>query len=69
MVLVLQNCGQVDFYKNLPKPADLKLYQDNWPAPRYANRGLLSSFVTNMAKRLCRLSLKNEINWLKKRLS
>ena len=69
MVLVLQNCGQVDFYKNLPKPADLKLYQDNWPAPRYGNRGLVSSFVTNMAKRLCRLSLKNEINWLKKRLS
>ena len=68
MVLVLQNCGLVDFYKNIPKQADLTVYQENWPAPHYANRGLVTSFSKIALKRLMSISLTKEINWLKKRL-
>ncbi|WP_340679153.1 hypothetical protein [Paraglaciecola sp.] len=68
MVLVLQNCGLVGFYKNLPKQVGLNNYQQNWPASYYANRGLFMSFSKVALKRLMSLSLKNEINWLKKRL-
>jgi hypothetical protein len=68
MVLVLQNCGLVSFYKNIPKQTNLTVYQQNWPAPHYAKRSLFTSFFKIAFKRLMNLSLKNEINWLKKRL-
>ena len=69
MILVLQNCGQVDFYANLARQTQLQDVTQDWPAPSYANRGLYSSFVKILAKRLLGLSLKAEIHWLKKRLS
>ncbi|KXI28516.1 hypothetical protein [Paraglaciecola hydrolytica] len=68
MVLVLQNCGLVDFYKNHPQLQKMASYQSNWPAPQYENRGLFTSFIKVMSKRLIKLSLKNEFNWLKTRL-
>jgi hypothetical protein len=68
MVLVLQNCGLNNLYKNLPKISDLKIYDRNWPAPDYANRSLFTSFFKLMLNRFMHFSIKNEINWLKKRL-
>lgn len=68
MVLVLQNCGLKNLYKNLPEISDLKDYNKNWPVAVYSNKSLFISFFKLLLNRFIQLSIKNEISWLKKRL-
>lgn len=68
MVLILQNCGVVDYFRNLAKLAELKPYKLQWSKAEYEDRNLIVGFIKSLTKRLLKLSIKNEINWLKKRL-
>lgn len=68
MVLILQNCGVVDYFRNLAKPAELKPYKLQWSKAEYEDHNLIVGFTKSLTKRLLKLSIKNEINWLKKRL-
>jgi hypothetical protein len=68
IVLVLQNCGAVDFYKNRKSNFVPNQYRTDWPDADYANITLLNGFIKELVKRLSKLSFKNEINWLKKRI-
>jgi hypothetical protein len=68
IVLILQNCGVVDYFRNLTKPANLKPYKLQWSKAEYEDRNLLVDILKLLTKRLFQLSIKNEIDWLKKRL-
>jgi hypothetical protein len=68
MVLILQNCGVVDYFKSLTKPTELRPYKQAWPKADYEDRNLLVNFIKLLGRRLWQLSIKNEISWLKKRL-
>ncbi|MEP7702687.1 hypothetical protein [Paraglaciecola sp. 25GB23A] len=68
LVLVLQNCGMVDFYKNRKQVIFEQACRQDWPRPNYESRNLVISIIKSFSQRLLKLSIKNEINWLKKRL-
>ncbi len=69
LILVLQNCGAVDFYKNLETNFVANRYKTDWPDTDYKNITLIRGFFKELIKRLSKLSFKNEINWLKRRLN
>jgi hypothetical protein len=68
MVLVLQNSGAVNFYKNRPLGLFSTPYKQDWPQASYEKSHFFIDIIKAMGKRLIRISLKNEISWLKKRL-
>ncbi|MCF2947740.1 hypothetical protein L0668_06460 [Paraglaciecola aquimarina] len=69
MVLILQNYGFLDLYKNKLEISPYKQVNFNWPKAEYEKKSLLSGALTQLLKRLSKLSIKSEVNWLKKRLN
>ncbi|WP_158971633.1 hypothetical protein [Paraglaciecola sp. L3A3] len=69
MILVLQNYGFLNLYKNRPEISPYKAPKFNWPKAPYQNKSMLSGLFIQMVKRLTKISIKGEINWLKKRLN
>ena len=59
----------VDFYKNLETNFVANRYKTDWPDTDYKNITLIRGFFKELIKRLSKLSFKNEINWLKRRLN
>lgn len=69
MVLVMQNYGTIDFYQHKQKSTPFKNPQFNWQKAQYQNKSIASGFMTLLLKRLMKLSLKGEVQWLKKRIN
>jgi len=68
-VLLMQNHGALDYYISRKPPIAFEERRDNWPEAAYQNPpGLLFGFAKALGKRLLKLSVTNEINWLKTRL-
>lgn len=68
MVLVLQNTGVLNFYKNRQKNDQLRPMSQHWPKAGYQNKSLAMGFISALCQRIVHISIKNEIVWLKKRL-
>jgi hypothetical protein len=69
LVLLMQNCGAVDFYEKKPLTIEFKQKRDFWPQADYQTTSLNKGLVSTLGKRLLKISFKNERDWLKKRLA
>ena len=67
LVLVMQNQGAMQGYQNKQASISFAATQ-HWPPASYQHKSLFAGLLKVLAKRLMKLSLKAEINWLKKRL-
>ncbi|MEP1551449.1 hypothetical protein [Paraglaciecola sp.] len=68
LVLTMQNYGAVAFYQNAPK-VEFDSLKEEWPKASYQKLSLATAVITTVFRRLLKLSLKREFEWLKKRLS
>lgn len=68
LVLLMQNQGAVELYKSQSKNIKFKAVS-TWPISSNRQRAVLIGFVKLMFSRLFKLSIKNEIDWLKKRIA
>ncbi|MEP2650458.1 MAG: hypothetical protein ABJH06_00555, partial [Paraglaciecola sp.] len=68
LVLTMQNYGAVAFYQNA-KEIDFDSLKENWPKASYQKLSLVTTVIKIIFKRLLRLSIKREFEWLKIRLS
>jgi len=68
LVLVMQNQGAVEVYQTKQASITFAATQ-NWPPASYQQTSVYAGLLKVLAKRLIKLSLKAEINWLKKRLA
>ncbi len=69
LVLLMQNHGTLQYYASLQRTAGGTKRRQSWPKASYhQTSGLAISLVKMMSKRLLKLSLANEISWLKMRL-
>lgn len=69
LVLLMQNHGAVDFYKASRSTFLYKERRQNWPAADYQKTSIQKGLVKELFKRLSKLSIKDELTWLKTRLS
>ena len=67
LVLVMQNQGALEVFQT-KQPSITFAATRNWPPATYQQASLYAGLLKVLAKRLMKLSLKAEINWLKKRL-
>lgn len=68
LVLVLQNYGYLNLYTCKTAPYQYKHVSFDWPKAKYQQTSNLGGLVLKMLKRLSKLSIKAELDWLKKRL-
>lgn len=68
LVLTMQNYGAVAFYQNTPK-IDFDNLREDWPKASYQKLSLARAVIKTAFRRLLKISLKGEFEWLKKRLS
>ncbi|MFC1751090.1 hypothetical protein ACFL2V_20060, partial [Pseudomonadota bacterium] len=68
-VLLMQNHGPMEYYAQKQRTSDFAEKRNNWPQADYQHpQGLLAGVSKALIKRLCKLSIGNEINWLRKRI-
>jgi hypothetical protein len=67
LALLMQNHGPAQYYGQLPF-ATFSTVRADWHYPDAQNTSQIKGFLRLFAKRLLRLSISNEINWLKTRL-
>ncbi|MFT5814593.1 MAG: hypothetical protein ACI9VT_002354 [Psychroserpens sp.] len=68
LVLLMQNQGAVDVYKTRD-PHITFVSRQTWPVAKYQVNSVYGGFIKQLFKRLGKLSLKGELEWLKKRLN
>jgi len=69
LVLLMQNHGPLEYYESNSKNANFNDRRQNWPDANYQQRRNLGTrVVKTLGKRLLKLSIANEISWLKTRL-
>jgi hypothetical protein len=68
LVLMMQNYGYVGIYQNKAS-VEFKPQSYTWPAPKYVEHSNIKGLLSQGIKRLLSLSVKAELDWLKKRLN
>ena len=69
LALLMQNHGAFEYYASKQKTITFAKPRHNWPDANYhRTQSLAISLAKAFAKRLLKLSLRNEVNWLKKRI-
>jgi hypothetical protein len=68
MVLIMQNYGATDYYHSVPATNKFSPRKQGWPVASYQTISFAKGLVKTLAKRLRKLSISHEIDWLKKRL-
>ncbi|MCF6324177.1 MAG: hypothetical protein L3J89_07635 [Gammaproteobacteria bacterium] len=69
LVLLMQNHGPYEYYSSRPTNNDFRNCRQDWPKANYqqsCNIGF--SLIKEFFKRLLKLSIKNEIRWIKMRI-
>lgn len=69
LALLMQNHGPLEYYASQHKTTDFAERRQNWPEANYHQApGLVIGLAKELGKRLTRLSIAKEIDWLKKRI-
>lgn len=69
LVLLMQNHGAVDFYQERDQATTFAQRRNTWPTAQYQKTTLTMGCFKVLCKRLINISLKNELDWLKKRMA
>jgi hypothetical protein len=69
MVLVLQNYGYLNLYQSKTRSNAYQPVRFDWPSAPYQRKSHLTGLLRQMIRRLGKLSVKAELDWLKKRLN
>lgn len=70
LALLMQNHGALEYYASQQKTADFDERRQDWPKANYHQYpGLVIGLAKALGKRLLKLSVTNELNWLKKRIA
>jgi len=65
----MQNHGSLEYYASQQKTIDFTQRRQDWPKANYHQPpGVVTGLAKALGKRLLKLSVANEINWLKKRI-
>jgi len=70
LVLLMQSHGALAYYESKINSIDFAKQQEVWPKANYQQEApsIITSLLTELGKRLLKLSVSNEVNWLKMRL-
>lgn len=69
LALLMQNHGPFEYYASQQKTTDFAEPRKNWPKANYHQApGLVIGLAKELGKRLTKLSIAKEIDWLKKRI-
>ncbi|MFQ3237725.1 MAG: hypothetical protein ACI9C4_003316, partial [Paraglaciecola sp.] len=68
MVLIMQNYGATDYYHSVIAKNKFAPRKQGWPLASYQTTSFAKGLAKAFAKRLKKLSISNETDWLKKRL-
>ena len=68
MILIMQNYGATDHYHNSTAKNKFAPRKQGWPLSSYQTTSFAKGLAKALAKRLKKLSISHEIDWLKRRL-
>lgn len=68
MVLIMQSYGATDYYRSSVARQEFAPRKQDWPLASYQITSFAKGLLKTLAKRLQKLSISNEIDWLKRRL-
>ena len=68
MVLLMQNDGPTNYFKHAELTHKFMRAETNWSAPSYEKGSLTTRLLKAFSTRLLKISVADEVNWLKKRL-